>query len=1506
VSNCSRICDAPAEPGRQPSIMMDAATPEPEHVSGTTTAPERASPSPSARRVDAPHAEERPPGEDKPSDVLPAASAAANDEHLDSTPKSEAPSTVETPVASTDTMEQSFSQSRNPEPSYFSPIPMRYQPSHLPVPEDAAPVVTPRSKSAGYTPSGIRIAQSGHPLTPEPVLAPAHAGERPGVHRDWSDTSTLSTASTIRANDINSFLQLSQSRSRETNYPNQAYSALQAQYHAPAYSPHFLRNRNSHPANHTLFSSQSETSSPAQEDHSVAAEPTSVVHSTASSPGLFTPTSSPHRTGFTAADLEGTYSGPWLHHTHRQAPKETHVADVEVDPISGRKIINQYEIIDELGRGVHGKVKLGRDLNKNIFVAIKIVERYTKRKRLGKNNSHEAKIKKEIAILKKARHPNIVGLLEVIDDPNMKKVYIVLEHVEMGEVRWRTDGAKEITLVEYRRCQREAEGIFENDAADIEDEHILQAAQQRLKREEKRQWKETRKNRLSGQATESWSLEYGDEEEDDFSSPNVSRVASATTALSDIQRSHFDTHTTSLADQGPTHAPELPSLTEGEVCDDTTASHDFPQSPERDFVEMANNTGLEGTMYGAYDSSDLNRGRAPSVADSTGSIPWEQDYEEQIPEHFRFVPTLTIDEARRAFRDTVLGLEYLHYQGVIHRDIKPANLLQARDHHIKISDFGVSYLGKEKDDEYPVVEEHSESDKHDIYVSVELAKTVGTPAFYAPELCSTDFDPDAPPLQVTNQIDIWALGVTLYCLVFGRVPFHAHNTFVLMRQIAAQEVYIPKKRLKAVEPQGGSRPSSHSRLWQTSTTSNKRLSHEPAYEDVDDELTDLLRRMLTKDPKERITLFEVKHHSWVVHGIMDKVRWLEETDPSSMTSGRKIEVSKEDVDVAVVPLTSIERIKSVARRGFEKLGVTFGMTKNQSRRRAKSTATAASGELSQPTSTASSSSTISQDARRQERRRPSLRPEESIFSALKASRDGEHPLSQSVTASPELRDHPAFLFGPQDGPDSRPESPLSMASHSSRKRVQSSTEQRPAGLERAQSTVSGTSSIRTIRPGDLGLATGASTLPALPSTPLEMPPNSNIGGIWRGRKQMLRKMRSRDYTGILGRASPVDRLLAGSDDAHGEPSLAFSNALAAGHVNPPACLMEGSTTGSSANASPMSSRAPSVSSHMQSVASPEHLRADYTSAEEGGLSRNSSLSSISSRLLYQSVVRADLPHVAAQTSYLPLLGETSEEIHSRPNPDPGRTDDALFFKARDEQIRKRILEQEQKDRPASSLSHGRSESGFSQEACPPSPDDETFYRREQEEAMHLSPLDPLPGPTMLTGYPLYEQQPLVSSSSEDRFTAMSQSTSNPSIPSVISANSSMPADDELHASAQKFQGSMGNNNNNNNESFLPILSLENAEDFNYDGDHAIESDEESEDSFIEMTRHRSQAQGLSRSESISNGELALHRARRATNGTSSVKSIRSGSNNTMKKIRSRDDSDDEHEERGRSRPLSAG
>jgi len=63
--------------------------------------------------------------------------------------------------------------------------------------------------------------------------------------------------------------------------------------------------------------------------------------------------------------------------------RETHKALIDSD-ISGRKTINQYQVIEEIGRGMHGKVKLARNLETGENVAIKIIARFSKKRRLGK------------------------------------------------------------------------------------------------------------------------------------------------------------------------------------------------------------------------------------------------------------------------------------------------------------------------------------------------------------------------------------------------------------------------------------------------------------------------------------------------------------------------------------------------------------------------------------------------------------------------------------------------------------------------------------------------------------------------------------------------------------------------------------------------------------------------------------------------------------------------------------------------------------------------------------------------------------------------------------------------------------------------------------------------------------------------------------------------------------------------------------------------------------------
>lgn len=225
-----------------------------------------------------------------------------------------------------------------------------------------------------------------------------------------------------------------------------------------------------------------------------------------------------------------------------------------------------------------------------------------------------------------------------------------------------------------------------------------------------------------------------------------------------------------------------------------------------------------------------------------GEIEWRDENE---------MPVLSLDETRAVFRDVVSGLDYLHYQGIIHRDIKPANLLLSADHVVKISDFGVSYFNELLAGDESVAMAHK-SDENCHRIDRELAETAGTPAFFAPELCSAGDAPLSPTFdgngiengngqvaentqqqhhhhhrpRITKAIDVWALGVTLYCLVFGRCPFTAATEFELFD-------VIPNEPLKFPDP-------------------------EEIGFDIPENLKDLLQRLLTKNPEERITLEEVK------------------------------------------------------------------------------------------------------------------------------------------------------------------------------------------------------------------------------------------------------------------------------------------------------------------------------------------------------------------------------------------------------------------------------------------------------------------------------------------------------------------------------------------------------------------------------------------------------------------------------------------------------------------------
>ena len=113
------------------------------------------------------------------------------------------------------------------------------------------------------------------------------------------------------------------------------------------------------------------------------------------------------------------------------------------------------------------------------------------------------------------------------------------------------------------------------------------------------------------------------------------------------------------------------------------------------------------------------------------------------------------------------ALDYAFQNGVIHRDIKSANILLSERDDIKISDFGTAQISQAT---------HTQIDGF-----------VGSPAYMAPEQINEE-----PP---SAQTDIYSLGVTMYELLAGRLPFQAANSVAMINKIL-NETATPLKSIR--------------------------------------------------------------------------------------------------------------------------------------------------------------------------------------------------------------------------------------------------------------------------------------------------------------------------------------------------------------------------------------------------------------------------------------------------------------------------------------------------------------------------------------------------------------------------------------------------------------------------------------------------------------------------------------------------------------------------------------
>lgn len=127
--------------------------------------------------------------------------------------------------------------------------------------------------------------------------------------------------------------------------------------------------------------------------------------------------------------------------------------------------------------------------------------------------------------------------------------------------------------------------------------------------------------------------------------------------------------------------------------------------------------------------------------------------------------SLDLDQLKAIFLQILKALQYLHGKGIVHQDIKPSNILLCKNGKAYLSDFGVGHSFQSAD------------------------MVVGSPAYQAPEaLADIDVDPDS--LDPAKE-DIWSLGVTLYQLLFGYLPYTGDNVFEIIHNIRNKPLVMP-------------------------------------------------------------------------------------------------------------------------------------------------------------------------------------------------------------------------------------------------------------------------------------------------------------------------------------------------------------------------------------------------------------------------------------------------------------------------------------------------------------------------------------------------------------------------------------------------------------------------------------------------------------------------------------------------------------------------------------------
>ncbi|XP_054913276.1 MAP/microtubule affinity-regulating kinase 3a isoform X11 [Poeciliopsis prolifica] len=208
-------------------------------------------------------------------------------------------------------------------------------------------------------------------------------------------------------------------------------------------------------------------------------------------------------------------------------------------------------------------------------------------------------------------------------------------------------------------------------------------------------------------------------------------------------------------------------------------------------------------------------------------------------------------EARAKFRQIVSAVQYCHQKHIVHRDLKAENLLLDADMNIKIADFGFS---------------------NEFTLGNKLDTFCGSPPYAAPELFQGK-KYDGP------EVDVWSLGVILYTLVSGSLPFDGQNLKELRERVLRGKYRIP------------------------------------FYMSTDCE--NLLKRFLVLNPTKRGTLEQIMKDRWINSGF-------EEDELKPYTEPELDITDQKRIDVMVGMGYNLEEIQdSLAKMKYDEITATY-------------------------------------------------------------------------------------------------------------------------------------------------------------------------------------------------------------------------------------------------------------------------------------------------------------------------------------------------------------------------------------------------------------------------------------------------------------------------------------------------------------------------------------------------------------------------------------------------------